>query len=348
MLGSHLLELQKCRSLDPESHWPNFEYDSPTDETANLCSLNGTPENENPASLLLNSSNSRAAKVFSNNNNNDDGLPSPNAVLARRSLESQQHHKQKRLSAFLYTDDERDASKITAYTHFVEKSLKLRGMRRALIRILKILTPTLLKARLTLQKREYTAAGVTPKLCQKTSFSSKLDDEETYNLTKYGVNHPAFRQSNLPNYYESFLFLLKIPLNLTNEWLKIRIAQKQQREPDPITLDKLIQDCRDCLTAACDIKAFYQDYVQACTEDQTLLDKLLVDDLEDFEANFYNMFDIYLEYVRLWADHQTSLHPVTTDWSQSLITHLENEWKFAKKVACNMLSGESDAAMKFW
>lgn len=66
--------------------------------------------------------------------------------------------KRKRLSSALFTNNDYDGdnenqNETTMYTFFVEKSLKLRGMRKVLLRLLNIILPTLKKVKLTLENK---------------------------------------------------------------------------------------------------------------------------------------------------------------------------------------------------
>jgi hypothetical protein len=55
---------------------------------------------------------------------------------------------------------------------------------------------------------------------------------------------------------------------------------------------QLIQDAHDCLQAAVDVKQLYQNLVQATTTDDALLEKLLMDDLKEFENDLCSMFKV--------------------------------------------------------
>jgi len=164
--------------------------------------------------------------------------------------------RRKRLSSALFANNHTEEAgnshnrhdDVSIYTFFVEKSLKLRGMRKVLLRLLKILVPCLNKVKLTLQTKPtnfnlgrmskvYQNLSIIPPKCK--SFPIVQLKDESFFLQKFGHHHPAFKLMHLPDYFGSFLFLLKIPFNLTHEWLRIRISQKQITNPDPITLDQV-------------------------------------------------------------------------------------------------------------
>jgi hypothetical protein len=102
--------------------------------------------------------------------------------------------------------------------------------------------------------------------------------------------------------------------------------------------------------------------VQATTADESTLTRILVDELETFEADLSHMFkvgcvravyvnvQIYLHYVLKWGEMQAhkTLMRSSGEWTQSVMKRFENEWKFAKRIAISVLSGESYAAKCFW
>lgn len=49
-----------------------------------------------------------------------------------------------------------------------------------------------------------------------------------------------------------------------------------------------------------------------------------------------------------WGESQARQTGHTGEWAQSVVKRLENEWKFAKRIAISVLSGEQDAAKCFW
>ncbi len=59
-------------------------------------------------------------------------------------------------------------------------------------------------------------------------------------------------------------------------------------------------------------------------------------------------FQTYLIYVRSWFEVHSNADVKTREWGQALLEKAEYEWKFAKRIAINIISGESDAACQFW
>ncbi len=77
--------------------------------------------------------------------------------------------------------------------------------------------------------------------------------ERDSDIVKYGMNHGAFKEMRLPDFYPSFLFLLRVPVDLVHVWLKLRVEQNTDVTPDPLTLttvrmDSLSRDTRDGLS----------------------------------------------------------------------------------------------------
>jgi hypothetical protein len=60
------------------------------------------------------------------------------------------------------------------------------------------------------------------------------------------------------------------------------------------------------------------------------------------------MLQLYLKYVQTWGTSQTRETHQSSEWTQAIMKRLEGEWKFAKRIAISVLSGESCAAKCFW
>uniref|UniRef100_A0A914WZV5 Protein kinase domain-containing protein n=1 Tax=Plectus sambesii TaxID=2011161 RepID=A0A914WZV5_9BILA len=366
--------------LNTSFHWPNVDYDSPVmsesedddEEDANSASDeegNGAEESNATLNVPLEDASADVTPCTTEVNLCDQ---SDTAIV----------------------------SCVEMYFKFVEKSLRLRGMRRVLLRLFDMCGKSLGKACAALERppNSYAEAAGAPRIPSGSSRrsmpltpddyrwrwllshdsdlscllfdhngasalrkSSSASNDSTLaklpplmcvkdgqgEISKYGVFHGEFDEMHLPSFYPSFLFLVRVPLDLVHEWLKLRITSKVNRDPDPLTLETLIQDAHDCLQAAVDVKQLYQNLIQATTVDETLLEKLLMDDLQEFENDLCSMFKNYLDYVRMWGETQANFDRTSAEWSQGLMQRLEDEWKLAKKIAINVLSGESDAAQRF-
>ena len=59
---------------------------------------------------------------------------------------------------------------------------------------------------------------------------------------------------------------------------------------------------------------------------------------------------IYLNYVLRWGEIQArkTLLRSNAEWTQTVMKRFETEWKFAKRIAISVISGESYAAKCFW
>jgi len=129
----------------------------------------------------------------------------------------------------------------------------------------------------------------------------------------------------LPSFYPSFLFLLRIPVDLVHEWIKLRIASKVDGEADLLTMKtvfcydnierfqlylweysdnylQLIEDAHECLQAAVDVKQCYQTVVQSTTKDEAFLETLLFHNLSDFEDDLCRMFQVAKFYLNTCSE----------------------------------------------
>ncbi|VDP13847.1 unnamed protein product [Soboliphyme baturini] len=209
----------------------------------------------------------------------------------------------------------------TLYKQFVVKNLKLRGMRKKIFRVESLLHACLQRAGRSLQ-----LPGHVRSLASIQSFFGPED--RSIDAMNYGFYNAEFKAMTLPSYFPTFLYLIRVPLNIVHEWLKLRIQQETCLNPDPLSLD--------------------EENVILTVDDSRLLEELLYSDIHDFTEDLSQMFDIYLDFFRMWVrHHHAHLYQVTTEFSQSLLSRLESEWVFAKKTSRYVLFGEADAAKRF-
>lgn len=245
------------------------------------------------------------------------------------------------------------------YTDFVSKSLRLKGMRRVLERLESVCKLTVKKAvaLLRMPPRSYAEAAGALKphpvnrwmpltadnfLCEMVK---ELDDlkprERSGEGSRHSVHHVEFKAMGLPSFGDLLHFLVRVPLDLVHEWLKMRGSA--QLTSDLLTIQTVMEDYRDCLGAAIAVKHKYITLVQLADLDNGLL----LDSLATFENHLGVVFKNYLKSVRDWAQLEVSLENESSEWSERVVQTLIKEWNIAKRFAINVISGESEVALRF-
>uniref|UniRef100_A0A915ADN6 Protein kinase domain-containing protein n=1 Tax=Parascaris univalens TaxID=6257 RepID=A0A915ADN6_PARUN len=245
------------------------------------------------------------------------------------------------------------------YTIFVSKSLRLKGMRRVLMRLESVCATTVKKAVALLQKppssyaeaagasRPYILNRYMP-LTADNYLNGMLKDLNYQKLrerfgenVRHSVHHEEFIGMGLPSFDNLFFFLVRVPLDLVHEWLKMRGSA--QLSTDLLTLQTVIEDCHDCLGAAIVVKHKYIALVQlAGLDNETLLNSLAA-----FEDHLGDVFKSYLNCVRDWARMEACMEGDGAEWTEKVVQNLLTEWTLAKRFAINVICGESEVAHRF-
>uniref|UniRef100_F1KR93 Mitogen-activated protein kinase kinase kinase 4 n=1 Tax=Ascaris suum TaxID=6253 RepID=F1KR93_ASCSU len=245
------------------------------------------------------------------------------------------------------------------YTAFVSKSLRLKGMRRVLMRLESVCATTVKKAVALLQKppssyaeaagasRPYILNRYMP-LTADNYLNGMLKDLNYQKLrerfgenVRHSVHHEEFIEMGLPSFDNLFFFLVRVPLDLVHEWLKMRGSA--QLSTDLLTLQTVIEDCHDCLGAAIVVKHKYIALVQlAGLDNETLLNSLAA-----FEDHLGDVFKSYLNCVRDWARMEARMEGDGAEWTEKVVQNLLTEWTLAKRFAINVICGESEVAHRF-
>ncbi|KAH7728346.1 STE/STE11/MEKK4 protein kinase [Aphelenchoides avenae] len=226
------------------------------------------------------------------------------------------------------------------YRGVVSKSLRLHGMLEILARFRSICKNTLEKSCLSLLTPRLYAqiVGGSNTTSTISYLKRKYEEKDFTNASVYGAH---FRAMNLPSYYFYFIFLARVPVDLVHQWLKMR--SEKVVASDLLTLGTLIEDSRDCLQAAIDVKNEYINTVNLTTQRADAQ----LDYLESFDENLATVFENYLAYVRLWA--QTASAPAHSDWDwcERIVKKLQCEWESAKEYGSSVHRGKAIAANRF-
>lgn len=149
---------------------------------------------------------------------------------------------------------------------------------------------------------------------------------------------------NLPSFFYLFLFFIKVPVDLLNQWLQMRSERVKTTGLDLVTLNTLIEDSHDCLKMAIETKKRFIKIIQTtCPNPEEQLNYL-----QGFDDNFDVVFQNYLSYLRSWAQTTNPLHNTDIEWCERLVNKLKKEWYLSKLWSENVIRGECTAAKRFW
>uniref|UniRef100_A0A1I7ZTA2 MEKK4_N domain-containing protein n=1 Tax=Steinernema glaseri TaxID=37863 RepID=A0A1I7ZTA2_9BILA len=229
------------------------------------------------------------------------------------------------------------------YQDVVQQSLQLRGMREVLNQIDRVTRRPLDKAAAALVSR--------PLYAHVASGSNLLSGHVDHELKKHDmmtVHHKHFAQMNLPPFLPFFLFLITVPVDLVEQWCaakSMRTDSERGAKRDLLTINTLIEECHECLTAAIDVKLQYVGFVKAtCADPSAHLSYLRALD-NQLDQIFMN----YFEYLFEWADSGSDFTSNDMEWNSATHTvdKLISEWQSTKEWTVSISSTESEAARRF-
>uniref|UniRef100_A0A915PXE2 Protein kinase domain-containing protein n=1 Tax=Setaria digitata TaxID=48799 RepID=A0A915PXE2_9BILA len=225
------------------------------------------------------------------------------------------------------------------YTAFVSRSLRRKGMRKVLQRLDSVCFTTVKKAITMLEKLPITYAEVVESGSRQQSvdYATKQKRDLPHGLT----SHQEFSAMKLPSFQNLFLFLVRVPLDLVHEWLKMRGSG--QLPFDLLTLQTVMEDCHDCIEAAIAVKHQFVSLVQLAGVDN----KVLLGCLMPFEDELAEVFKSYLTCIRDWVHGEVSTEGVGAEWTERVIQNLTSQWTVARRFAVNVISGESETVHRF-
>ncbi|KAL5010300.1 hypothetical protein ScPMuIL_012605 [Solemya velum] len=254
-----------------------------------------------------------------------------------------------------------DGNKISVYRYFVDKSLKKMGMNKLILRLRDLLDRTLQRAREVLeQPRSSTLhlnVGAKSPIDDRASQVSSSPSLElvpelrrmsssyirSHSLTDNEDWSEQFVQMGLPSFRPSYLFLVRIPLDVIHEALRLRIEQRPLEDPSFLSIRQLIRECKEVLKGAVLVKQYYQYMVSTMLwEDETAEEKSAID-LEQFDGDMRKMLSIYFSYLQNWMIMLQSL----PEASRSLKDVLEEQWSFTKEICPHVIGGEPETCKQF-
>uniref|UniRef100_A0AAF5RVJ5 Protein kinase domain-containing protein n=2 Tax=Wuchereria bancrofti TaxID=6293 RepID=A0AAF5RVJ5_WUCBA len=244
------------------------------------------------------------------------------------------------------------------YTAFVSRSLRRKGMRKILQRLDSVCFTTIKKTIAMLEKSPITYAEVVESGKRQRSMHYtmvsvpqyyvsdclKFDDmsqKQKRVLPRSLTSHQEFLMMKLPSFQDLFLFLVRVPLDLVHEWLKMR--RSAQLPSDLLTLQTVMEDCHDCIEAAVAVKHRFVSLVQLAGVDNKVLFGFLV----PFEDELAEVFKSYLTCIRDWVHGEVTTEGMSAEWTERVIQNLTSQWSVARRFAVNVISGESETVHRF-
>ncbi|KAK6169248.1 hypothetical protein SNE40_020332 [Patella caerulea] len=248
-----------------------------------------------------------------------------------------------------------------AYRHFVDKSLKKTGMNRLLVRLRTLLDRSLQRAREALERPKNAlsyaeilkSSGQNDDRMHDVASSPTLDLTSVINsaalysrstsISEHGAWSEEFVKMGLPSFRPSYLFLVRIPLDVIHECLRLRLEQRPVNEPSFHSTRQLMRECKEVLRGAVAVKQYYQVMVSAVMWDDKEMDEKFATDLEVFDVDMQSILEVYFKYLQSWMNHVQNL----PEASLGLKNDLEIEWTFTKQICPHVIGGEAEAGKRF-
>lgn len=185
------------------------------------------------------------------------------------------------------------SSSPSPYRKYIEHVLKSRGLGQALSFLHRLHNTLLRKAHATLdvpgaEESDSDFDGFHDEL-QTTEIP--LSKEQEDELHRYGCWSDEATSLNLPSYVSAFVFLSFMPLEVMNEYLRMRLESKPIT-PNPLSLEQLMKELREGLILAMTHRERYSKHIHTAFYDkETELEKHAMV-LEHYDATVQNVLDV--------------------------------------------------------
>ncbi|XP_052834360.1 mitogen-activated protein kinase kinase kinase 4 isoform X4 [Octopus bimaculoides] len=251
-------------------------------------------------------------------------------------------------------------SKSSFYHDYVDHGLKKMGMHKLLKRLRDLLSGSLSRAEEALCKPQENTTGFSslssnlskdvstllPVISMpQMSESNTVDETNCCGSRKVnqGSWNKQFLELGLPSFRSSYLFLLRVLLDVVYECMRLRLDQRPMGEPSALSVRQLIRECKDVLKGAVQMKKYYLSMVSTTVWDSDPSKVEDVMDLEKYDAHMKMVLEVYFNYLQNWMNNLQNL----PDASQSLKNTLEEEWAFTKSICPFVIGGEAEAGKRF-
>lgn len=191
------------------------------------------------------------------------------------------------------SDNMSQSSSTSPYRKYIEHVLKSRGLGQALSFLHRLHNTLLRKAHATLdvpgaEESDSDFDGFHDEL-QTTEIP--LSKEQEDELHRYGCWSDEATSLSLPSYVSAFVFLSVMPLEVMNEYLRMRLESKPIK-PNPLSLEQLMKELREGLILAMTHRERYSKHIHTAFYDkETELEKHAMV-LEHYDATVRNVLDV--------------------------------------------------------
>uniref|UniRef100_A0A673ZAW4 Mitogen-activated protein kinase kinase kinase 4 n=1 Tax=Salmo trutta TaxID=8032 RepID=A0A673ZAW4_SALTR len=233
---------------------------------------------------------------------------------------------------------------------FVDKALKQMGLRKLILRLHKLMDPSLQRSRAALlshmpaqEVREYFPdpmlySDYLPELSRHLSSCSAPGGPE---LGADQVSWEELLDMDLPSFRPAFLVLCRVLLNVIHECLKLRLEQRPAGEPSLLSIKQLVRECKEVLKGGLLMKQYYQYMLRGVVTDPQGLQTNA--NIDEFEEDLHKMLVVYFDYMHSWIQMLQQLPQA----SHSLKNLLEEEWNFTKVITPYIRGGEAQSGKLF-
>ncbi|KAK0064372.1 mitogen-activated protein kinase kinase kinase 4 isoform X1 [Biomphalaria pfeifferi] len=249
------------------------------------------------------------------------------------------------------------------YRHYVEKCLRKMGLQRLNVRLRDLFHRSLHRAKEALQRPKdssYTDLGAAEKIedmpekqeeyssisssgpCS-TETSTRPELIRGSSLSEHGEWSSQFIEMGLPSFRPTYLYIVRIQLDVIHECLKLRKDQRPIGDPSFLSIRQLIRECKEVLKGATMVKQYYHYMVDAVIWDEQEAEAKLETDLYEFDEDMKSILDVYFNYLQNWIYMLQSLPQA----SLGMKSALEEEWTFTKSICSFIIGGEATAAKRF-
>uniref|UniRef100_A0A8D8B413 Mitogen-activated protein kinase kinase kinase 4 n=1 Tax=Culex pipiens TaxID=7175 RepID=A0A8D8B413_CULPI len=224
------------------------------------------------------------------------------------------------------------------YRKYIENVLKCRGLGKSLTFLHRLHNVVLRKAQLTLEKPGMQVLDDDSLFVEEDvpCIEPPLEKEQEGELRRFGAASKEAKELNLPSYVPAFIFLSLIPLEVIQEFLKMRL-ETQPVQPNPLSLEQHIKELKEGLTLAMIHRDRFEKHINTALYDrESELDRYMTV-LETFDGTVKRIFELYLDYAEQW------ILGATPECQQK--SALDEEWRFTKLI-CPMIPGQHAIAAK--
>ncbi|XP_059154540.1 mitogen-activated protein kinase kinase kinase 4-like isoform X2 [Physella acuta] len=327
--------------LSPSRKQVKFQFGD--ESNSDQGSPMGSPSNEDPSNPLNSSTPIRGLNPLATIPSDESFLLGSSRTSSEANIEDCRQHNH------------------SIYRHYAEKCLRKMGLQRLNVRLRDLFHRSLRRAKEALQRPKdtlYSDTGMDdeelPNGSEETvgSFSSgpASTDYSTRpglargsSLSEHGEWSKQFIEMDLPSFRPTYLFIVRIQLDVIHECLKLRKDQRPIGDPSFLSIRQLIRECKEVLKGATLVKQYYHYMVDAVLWDEQEAEAKYETDLTEFDEDMKNMLDVYFNYLQNWIYMLQGLPQA----SLGMKSALEEEWTFTKSICAYIMGGEAEAAKKF-